>query len=149
MNHEADRLGLTQTFFVNDTGLDVSSTMAGAYGSARDVAHLVTAVALEMPDVVERTPLPEATFVSNSGKRYVAKNTSLVGGGLTGAVATKTGYTDLAGGNMVALFEPVPGHRIALSVLGSTRDGRDADIRALADYAIRDIRRVILCQGTP
>jgi D-alanyl-D-alanine carboxypeptidase len=43
----------------------------------------------------------------------------------------KTGYTDLAGGNLGIVADVVSGHRIVAVVLGSTRDGRFADMRTL------------------
>jgi D-alanyl-D-alanine carboxypeptidase (penicillin-binding protein 5/6) len=41
MNERANTLGLTQTKFLNETGLDISTTSSGAYGSARDTAKLL------------------------------------------------------------------------------------------------------------
>src|SRR3989344_2030307 len=38
MNRTATRLGLTETYFLNPTGLDLDPEVSGAYGSARDVA---------------------------------------------------------------------------------------------------------------
>ena len=42
----------------------------------------------------------------------------------------KTGLTDLAGGNLVVLFE-AGGRRYAAVVLGSTEEGRFSDMRQL------------------
>lgn len=43
MNDMANKLGLTKTYFLNPTGLDVNHDSAGAYGSAYDVARLASA----------------------------------------------------------------------------------------------------------
>jgi len=40
MNEKARELGLAQTYFVNETGLDASKYVGGGYGSARDMALL-------------------------------------------------------------------------------------------------------------
>ncbi|MDO8548407.1 MAG: serine hydrolase, partial [bacterium] len=43
MNRTAGKLGLSNTYFLNPTGLDLSKETAGAYGSAYDVARLAAA----------------------------------------------------------------------------------------------------------
>ncbi len=52
-----------------------------------------------------------------------------------GFVAAKTGYTDLAGGNLVAIYDLEPGLTVVAAVLGSTRDGRFDDIKTLITAA--------------
>lgn len=52
MNFNARRLGLSQTRFNNATGLDESKTVAGAYGSARDVATLLGYAINTYPGIV-------------------------------------------------------------------------------------------------
>lgn len=148
MNRRARVLGLSQTYFLNDTGLDISPTTAGAYGSARDMALLVTALGSSSPTVVERSTVPMWDFVSVSGKRHTAKNTALLATLYPATVVSKTGFTDLAGGNIVLLFEPIPGRPVAISILGSTRDGREEDAEALAEFAEGEIRRLASCTTT-
>ena len=50
MNDAAAALGLTKTHFFNATGLDVSKTTSGAYGSAYDVARLAALFYPHHPD---------------------------------------------------------------------------------------------------
>ncbi|MBI3573466.1 D-alanyl-D-alanine carboxypeptidase [Candidatus Kaiserbacteria bacterium] len=145
MNDVARSLGMNETFFTNDTGLDISSTTASAYGSARDMATLITHLVKADPRLVEGSRDERKTFVSLSGYTHVAQNTSDVIGTLSGAVASKTGYTDLAGGNLAVVFEPLLGRPVAAVVLGSTRDGRNADMEALARGAKSALTRVIIC----
>ncbi len=147
MNRRARGLDLHQTYFLNETGLDVSDTTAGAYGSARDVAHLVAYVALFAPERIERSILPGSTFSSLSGKLHKAENTSLLAASYGAAMGSKTGYTDLAGGNLAFIYEPLPGRPVALVVLGSTREGRVADVRALAAYAEETLRISLQCDS--
>lgn len=145
MNRRAEVLDLHQTFFLDDTGLDVSLTTAGAYGSARDVASLLSHIATLSPEALERSVAPRWQFVSESGRVHSAENTSLLASLYPSAIGSKTGYTDLAGGNLAFMFEPVPGHPVALVVLGSTREGRETDIATLAAYAEAEVRKRVTC----
>lgn len=147
MNNKAKALGLSETYYLNDTGLDMSPTVAGAYGSARDMAILALTASRERPELFEYSVEPERSFTSLSGRIHIAKNTSLAASTLLASSASKTGYTDLAGGNLAVVFEPVLGHPVAIAVLGSTREGRDRDVEALATYARTELRRDILCKG--
>lgn len=147
MNRRARSLGLTQTYFLNDTGLDISTTTAGAYGSARDMAHLVAAIGTEDPELVERSALLSWTTQSASGHTHVAKNTALLAALYPSAVLSKTGFTDLAGGNMVFMFEPLPGYPVALALLGATRESRESDAAILADFATEVVRYRANCRS--
>lgn len=145
MNRRARGLDLYQTYFLNETGLDLSSSTAGAYGSARDMAHLVAHIALFAPDRIERSTLSSALFTSMSGRSQEAENTTLLAASYGAAIGSKTGYTDLAGGNLAFMYEPVPGRPVVIAVLGSTREGRAEDVRALATYAESRVRRALQC----
>jgi D-alanyl-D-alanine carboxypeptidase len=50
---------------------------------------------------------------------------------MPGLLLSKTGYTDLAGGNLVIVFDVGIGHPVAIVVLGSTRDARFTDVEKL------------------
>jgi D-alanyl-D-alanine carboxypeptidase len=52
---------------------------------------------------------------------------------LPGLIASKTGYTDLAGGNLAIVFDKGIGHHFVAVVLGSSRQGRFSDMRALME----------------
>jgi D-alanyl-D-alanine carboxypeptidase len=146
MNAKALSIGLVQTFFMDDTGLDISEENAGAYGSAKDVAKLFTYIARTNPRLIEGTSAGAATFTSKSGIVHSGENTSTVVTELPGALGAKTGFTDLAGGNLALIYEPLPGRPVALVILGSTREGRDADMKILAAAAQTTLRRAILCE---
>jgi D-alanyl-D-alanine carboxypeptidase len=55
-------------------------------------------------------------------------------------VASKTGTTDLAGGNLVVAFDPEIGRPIVISVLGSTEDGRFTDMEKLVSKTLSSHR---------
>ncbi len=134
MNAAAKQLGLTKTHFFNATGLDVTKTTSGAYGSAYDVARLAALFYKDHPDFFELTTRPEVS-IDQSGKTLTAEATTLPLQSIPGFVAAKTGYTDLAGGNLVAVFDLEPGVTVVAAVLGSTRDGRFSDVAALIQAA--------------
>lgn len=135
MNSTAHTLGLTKTQFYNATGLDESADMAGGYGSAYDVARLAAAFFAHYPSYFALTTHSKVT-VGSTGRTLSAPATAAPLLNLPGLVGAKTGYTDLAGGNLVAIFDIEIGHPIVAVVLGSTESGRFDDIRTLAS-AIR------------
>ena len=130
MNTVARELALTQTFFQNETGLDESIYTAGAYGSAHDMALLYAHIVKEFPDMIEATTY-SSLIVSSDTRVHTVHNTNMIAGDIPGLSASKTGFTDLAGGNLVIVFEPEPLHPVAIVVLGSSREGRFSDMRAL------------------
>lgn len=145
MNAKAVSLGMSQTFFADDTGLDISESSASAFGSARDVGTLFSHIVRTKPRLIEGTTVAAGTFVSLDGISHRGTNTSSVISGLSGAIGSKTGFTDLAGGNLGIIFEPLPGQPVVAVVLGSTREGRDTDMLALTRALKASIRRQIIC----
>ena len=131
MNGAAEALGLVRTHFLNPTGLDVDTTTPGAVGSAYDVARLALRLYQDHPDFFELTTHGDTDTPGNK----TIKATTLPLQSIPGFVAAKTGYTDLAGGNLVALFDLEPGHTVIIAVLGSSRDGRFSDVIQLVDAA--------------
>jgi D-alanyl-D-alanine carboxypeptidase (penicillin-binding protein 5/6) len=135
MNIRAEELGLTQTYFNNVTGLDVSTKTAGAYGSARDVAFLMEYIITRYPEVVSLTSIDSTKVTNENGEYHIAKNTNDIVGEIPGLIASKTGYTELAGGNLVVAFDSGLNHPIVVVVLGSTQSGRFDDVLTLIDRA--------------
>ena len=135
MNQKAAELGLTQTYYLDTNGLDTSPTMAGAYGSAYDMASLFTYMIANDLNVIAETTEASRTFTSEDGAVHTAHTTNESLGDVPGLIAGKTGYTDLAGGNLVIAFDASIGHPIIVVVLSSTHDGRFTDIRTLVEAA--------------
>lgn len=136
MNEKARALGLAQTYFLNETGLDLQPQVSGGYGSARDVAVLLTYAVEKYPDLFEATRQPTLKVSPLDGKSREAKNTNEAALKIPGLIASKTGFTDLAGGNLAVLFDVGLGHPIAIVVLGSSEKGRFADVEKLASTTI-------------
>lgn len=130
MNASARAIGLKDTYFINQSGLDVNSSLSGGYGSARDMAALVDHVLKTKPGLLEATSLP-ATVISSKDFLHTAENTNKTLGDIPNVIASKTGYTELSGGNLVVAFNAGLNHPIIISVLGSSYDGRFSDMEAL------------------
>ncbi len=130
INATTENLGLTQMTFANPTGLDVSTTTAGAYGSAYDVALLATDFYKTYPRYFELTQ-KSSVSVNDNGRILTSPATDAPLLSIPSLIAAKTGYTDLAGGNLVAIFDLEIGHPLVAVVLGSTETGRFSDIQTL------------------
>lgn len=134
MNERARTIGLTQSRFYNSTGLDINASLSGGYGSALDVAMLAADFYRNHAAYFGSTLLSSAQF-GPSGEKIAAHPTAEPILDLPGILAAKTGYTDLAHGNMVAIFDLTIGRPIVAVVLHSTRQGRFTDIRTLIEAA--------------
>ncbi|MEX0931380.1 MAG: serine hydrolase [Candidatus Paceibacterota bacterium] len=139
MNRKAKELGLSTTYFLNESGLDVSESQSGAYGSARDMAHLISIIYQEHPELLEATRYSQLTFSSLNELEHEASNTNATLNKLPNVLGSKTGYTELAGGNLVVLIDAGINHPIAIAVLGSTFEGRFDDIEQLSWASLKKI----------
>ena len=123
----AKKLRLQTAFAVNPSGLDENSSLAGAYASAKDVAKAFAYSTEKYTEVFEVTSKKSHVFKDLSGNEYRAKNTNQSIEYIFGAVASKTGFTDLAGGNLAIAFDLSPNDRLVIVVLGSSKEGRFSD----------------------
>jgi D-alanyl-D-alanine carboxypeptidase len=139
MNEEARTLHLSQTFYLNPSGLDVDENLSGAYGSAKDMALLFNHVLKEKPALMEATTYGSLRFDSLDGTSHLAKNTNLDAHTIPGLLASKTGYTDLAGGNLVIAFDAGLAHPVIVAVLGSSQEGRFTDVEKLVAASLKKI----------
>lgn len=131
MNQKALELDLNNTYFWNDTGLDETELKGGAYGTAKDIATLMEYVVRYHPDVLEATRESSLELVSLDDFKYEANNTNKITGEIPGLIASKTGFTDTAGGNLTFVFDPELGRPIIVSILGSSAEGRFEDAKKL------------------
>ncbi|MEY4747367.1 MAG: hypothetical protein RLZZ416_416 [Candidatus Parcubacteria bacterium] len=137
MNALVRELGLTRTYFLNVSGLDISPTQAGAFGTARETAEIFAYAALNHPDLFVATTKNGMLLTSEEGERATAKNTDKALGEIHGLMMGKTGTTDLAGGNLAVAFDIGPAHPIVAVILHSSDDGRFEDMKRLV-AAIED-----------
>jgi D-alanyl-D-alanine carboxypeptidase len=136
MNQTARELGLSDMRFNNVSGLDIGKDASGGYGSARDVAVLVDKILETEPHLLEATSLSK-TVISSKTAAHEADNTNKALSDIPNVIASKTGYTDLSGGNLVVAFNAGLDHPIVITVLGSTYDGRFSDMDALVKATVR------------
>ncbi len=133
MNRTARDLGLTSLFFSNPTGLDLDEDAGGAYGSAQDIARLTQYALTNHPDVLYATRHPERMTVSLSDHTHLLVNTNPFVSETHGIIASKTGYTDIAGGNLVVVFDADLNHPVVAVVMGSTFNGRFRDMDTIIE----------------
>jgi serine-type D-Ala-D-Ala carboxypeptidase (penicillin-binding protein 5/6) len=125
MNSHAERLGMTNSHFVNTAGLPDPEH----YTTPRDIAKVAAAVIREFPDYYAWYSLPDFTFnnIKQSNRNRLLKLDSSVDG-------VKTGHTAAAGYCLVSSAER-DGRRLLAVVMGAGSDReRVADSQALLNY---------------
>lgn len=127
MNLFASRLGLEKTYFLNQTGLDIDERVSGAYGTAKETERLFAHLVINKPEIVSVTASPQVTIYSLAGKKHAFESTAKPIMHIHGLIAVKTGYTELAGGNLVFAWTPAPGMQFIAVILGSSYEGRFQD----------------------
>ncbi|KRR16721.1 peptidase M15 [Bradyrhizobium lablabi] len=119
MNQAAQRLGMTQTSYVNPNGLPAD----GQVTSARDLAMLARAVIRDLPEYEYFMHIPSIRY----GRR-VTQNFNKLIGRYPGADGFKTGFICASGYNLVASATR-NGKRLIAVVLGSS-SGQQRAVRA-------------------
>jgi D-alanyl-D-alanine endopeptidase (penicillin-binding protein 7) len=138
MNETASKIGLLNSKFFNEHGLDREADRGGAYGSAHDMAILFEYTLKNYPEILEVTRYKNLEFTSDE-KKYPAENTNVFVDKIPNIIASKTGYTDLAGGNLVIAFDAGLNRPIIISILGSTQEGRFTDALKLVEATIKQL----------
>lgn len=128
MNNYADKIGMKNTFFKNETGLDISINEASSAGTASDVAKLFKYVLKNHPDIFEATKKTSTSVTSSFGLVHRFDNTNDIVNELDNLLASKTGYTDLAGGNLGVIVDMGLNDPYIIIVLGSTKEKRFSDV---------------------
>lgn len=137
MNIRAEELALPSLRFYNMTGLDLTPTEAGAYGSARDITKLMEYMVITYPELLSVTKDPAARVYNENGDFHDAENTNELVGRIPNLIGSKTGYTDLAGGNLIVAFDAGFNRPVIVTVLGSSRAGRFADVETLINSVLK------------
>ena len=121
MNQKAKAIGLTNTHYVNPSGLD-----APAHGmSAHDIAHLAAYLDKYYPQLAAIAATKDITIAATAThKAFPMENLNRMLWTYPGATGLKTGLTDNAGGCWLATATRNGRHLIAV-VLNDT--GRSAD----------------------
>lgn len=133
MNIRAEELGFSTLAFKNTTGLDISTTETGGVGSAKDVTFLMEYILKKYPDIIAPTTKSATRVYNTAGAYHDVENTNTFVQQLPNLLGSKTGYTDLAGGNLTVAYDLGFNHPIIITVLGSTRNGRFSDVERLVE----------------
>ncbi len=136
MNKKSEELRLDNTYFINPTGLDIGEQYGGSYSSANDTAVLISYIVSQYPSLLIASSKHSVHVNSESGKIYTGNNTNNIVGDIPGLIASKTGFTYNAGGNLVIVFDTGLRQPIAVVVLGSTKETRFSDVKKLVDSTI-------------
>jgi D-alanyl-D-alanine carboxypeptidase len=127
MQEKAQSLGMTETFFLDPTGLSVSNQ-----STVSDMAIFARYLLAEHPEILEKTARPAITITDTTtgAQRNLLSNNKFAG--MTEFIGGKTGYTNEAHGNLLSIFEY--GNRRFLSVVFGSED-RFGDTEKLIQWA--------------
>ena len=138
MNKEARDLNLN-LIFTNPSGLD-EVNVYGGQGTALDMAKLFSYAYQKMPNVFDATTHMRAKVKMETGFLNGIPNTNQDVDDIVGLEASKTGFTDEAGGNLAIMFDSALGRPVVIVVLGSTKDERFSDVKKLYDATKEGMR---------
>jgi len=128
MNEHARRLGMSNTHFVNSTGLPAENHLT----TARDIARLTRAMIREFPEHYRWYSIREFTYndIKQHNRNKLLWRDDAVDG-------VKTGHTEAAGYCLVASAQK-EGMRLISVVMGtSSEDARARESQALLNYGFR------------
>lgn len=167
MNDEAKRMGMTNTYFANSTGLDIAdmpekyrpASDQETYMSAMDAAILAKHIVLDHPDFAEVTALQEYKFRERDAKPIVNWNYMLEANknvtnfrqfAYEGLDGLKTGHTSRAGSCFTGTAER-NGMRLISVVMGASDEkARFVETRKVLDYGFNhfEIKQVVAPKTT-
>lgn len=140
MNMLASTMGLTQTKFYNESGLDNDEAgIIGSKGSAQDVSKILSYLIKTDLPLYEKTKYSTVTVSTPEGTQ-IATNTNEVANKISGLLISKTGYTDLAGGNLAVVADMGLNEPVAFVVLKSSKEERFADVLKLQNEYFAQVR---------
>lgn len=138
MNKKAEELDLKQTYYLNESGLDLTGAISGGHGSAKDIAKLLYYGVTHYFDIFSATA-EVSEKISSEEKSHLVKNTNTIVETFPGILASKTGFTEMAQGNLAVILNLGLDRPVAVVVLGSTYDGRFEDTKKLISAVVKTI----------
>ncbi|MBI5045764.1 MAG: D-alanyl-D-alanine carboxypeptidase [Candidatus Niyogibacteria bacterium] len=131
MNQKAVDLGLKNTSFTNSNGLDILGQEASAYASARDLMILMKYILENHSKIFDVTRGSELSVLSEEGRSHKFMNTDRIVNDVPELIGGKTGFTDIAGGNLAIVVDIGIHHPVGMVVFGSSEEGRFSDMLKL------------------
>lgn len=130
MNQYVQSLGFTHFHFNSASGLDYGDIIGGE-GTALEYAKFFAKAYTLIPQILSYTTHSEINIQTENKKLYAIPNTNQEASEITGLLASKTGFTDAAGGNLAILVNLEMDRPIVIVVLGSTETARFTDVDKL------------------
>ena len=130
MNDYVAELGFKNFAFNSAAGLDYGDEIGGK-GTALEYAQLFAKSYSLIPDIMSYTVNSKVNLDSGTSKIYQVPNTNQKASSIIGLMASKTGYTTAAGGNLAVLINLDANKHIVIVVLGSSISGRFDDVNRL------------------
>jgi len=139
MNDTASQLDLTDTYFFNPSGLDINEDLiSGGYGTATEITKLFAYMQRHYADILRPTTQKNISLTTENGATYNANNTNTLVDTLANTSGSKTGYTRLAGGNLIMGFNL--NRPVIITILGSTKEGRFTDMKTLYEETKKHLK---------
>lgn len=145
MNKKAKELGMTNTHYIDVTGLSDDNH----YTSAKDMAVISRYLINNHPEILELTNLKEAYFRENTDNPFWLVNTNKLIGKIEGVDGLKTGWTNKAG-YCITTTAIKNGMRIIGVSMGYDKPNiRNTEMIGLINYGFSNYeRRLILPKGS-
>ena len=121
---------LNQSYFTNSTGLDIHLGLSSAKSSPKDIVSILKLSIEELSDIIYDTGIYSKKFYTVDNRLFKATNTNILTKKFNNIFISKTGYTDLAGGNLAVVIN-IKSSKIAIVVLSSTFKERFSDVEKL------------------
>jgi len=128
MNSQAQKLGMSDTYFSNESGLDSENSEPSNYSTARDLVVLVQAL-LDEPLIWQ---ILGTAKINLYGVELISTNQLLEE--MPHVIGGKTGYTEEALGCFLLVLKPFMGHQYAVNVILGTGNGRFTEMAKLVDW---------------
>ena len=128
MNQKAQQLGMTNTYFEDETGL------TNNYSTITDLIILSKEILNKYPQIFSYSVYPSLTIKNIDGKVFNLTNTNSIIKNIPSIIGSKTGYTDESLGNLLVIFKNQDKTILAI-VLKSPQ--RTTDILDLVSYYLR------------
>lgn len=139
MNTKAVSLGMRNTVFINGSGWDYGDKDRQTWGTAEDVSILLEAARLSGSSTFYDTRNKVVKVKTLKEREIIIENTNEAIDILPGVLISKTGYTDLAGGNLAMIIKVPSGAEFSVVILGSGYMSRFDDAKILVDTVYKTL----------
>lgn len=128
MNQKAQQLGMTNTYFEDETGLN------GNYSTITDLIILTKEILNKYPQIFSYSVYPSLTIKNIDGKVFNLTNTNPIIKNIPSIIGSKTGYTEESLGNLLVVFKDQDKPILAIVLKSSDRT---SDMLNLVSYYLR------------